>query len=257
MTEEKTTDQENNETEDEDEDKNGKKSRLEIMFPPLTNAVTQVMVALIGLIGVIIGAIGGPMMWNLQQENEMLQEKIASLENQAEIQQNQIDELQSALRNLIAPVDSVVTWKKNGHQYWVCNESVSWTRARKDCELLGGHLLTITTREEQEFVNQNLLASGRKNAYWIGATDEELEGDWQWVTGEDWGYTNWRTTTNEPSNSSYIDNLEENYGLIYRENGTWNDVMPEGDKPEYNTTSRLQYIGYICEWDNAESIIVR
>jgi hypothetical protein len=45
-----------------------------------------------------------------------------------------------------------------------------------------GHLVTIFSSAENAFV-LSLLGS-ITNSIWIGATDEVVEGEWRWVTGE-------------------------------------------------------------------------
>lgn len=61
----------------------------------------------------------------------------------------------------------------------------------------GGHLATITSQSEQSFVIasfENGLREGQSGT-WIGAyqtsKDNEPLGNWAWVTGEAWNYTNW------------------------------------------------------------------
>ncbi|MHA2335980.1 MAG: lectin-like protein [Candidatus Hodarchaeales archaeon] len=56
----------------------------------------------------------------------------------------------------------------NGHDYLLVRLIVDWQYAREDCESRNMHLVTITSSEEQEFVNSMV------NLYeiWIGATDE-------------------------------------------------------------------------------------
>uniref|UniRef100_A0A3Q2P7F1 C-type lectin domain-containing protein n=1 Tax=Fundulus heteroclitus TaxID=8078 RepID=A0A3Q2P7F1_FUNHE len=49
----------------------------------------------------------------------------------------------------------------------------SWTESRRSCRDLGGDLVKIDSREEQE----------AEDKFWIGLTDSELEGRWLWVDG--------------------------------------------------------------------------
>ena len=102
-----------------------------------------------------------------------------------------------------------------GHQYWLSTYPAYWNEARQSCENQGGHLVTISSAEENEFVWQ---ASGNVDL-WIGFTDEEAEGVWTWVTGEDADYTNWHS--GEPNNGGSHDN--EDQAMIYSMTGDWND----------------------------------
>ncbi len=81
-----------------------------------------------------------------------------------------------------------------GHSYYMSNERMSWFDAKALCEEEGGHLITITSQEENDFIADNISESS-----WIGLTDELLEGQWQWVTGEIFEYDNW--LPGEPNNS--------------------------------------------------------
>lgn len=47
---------------------------------------------------------------------------------------------------------------------------------------VNGHLVTITSSAENTFVAN--LISALDHSVWIGATDRTVEGEWRWVTGE-------------------------------------------------------------------------
>ncbi|XP_052761950.1 lectin BRA-3-like [Mya arenaria] len=63
----------------------------------------------------------------------------------------------------------------------------SWQDAQSTCELMGGHLVTITTQEENNFVLG--LRDDPLSDTWVGANDLSIEGDFIWVTGEEWTYS--------------------------------------------------------------------
>ena len=54
----------------------------------------------------------------------------------------------------------------NGSTYEVFEEGMTWTEAEEYCENLGGHLVVISSEEEQKFVSG--LLSSRLEYYWIG-----------------------------------------------------------------------------------------
>ena len=85
----------------------------------------------------------------------------------------------------------------NGHWYQRIDTGMTWHDARDHCASLGGHLATVTSSAEDQFVYNSVGASGGE---WLGATDEGSEGDWRWVTGEPWNYTNW--APHEPTNGA-------------------------------------------------------
>ena len=98
----------------------------------------------------------------------------------------------------------------NGHSYYRSTGSMTWTDARQACINMGGHLVTVTTAAENNFIF-NLWPSG-----WIGLTDEVVEGQWRWVTGEAYSWSNWNG--GEPNNSNNEDYIQFVGG------GKWNDL---------------------------------
>ncbi|XP_005365391.1 C-type lectin domain family 4 member D [Microtus ochrogaster] len=62
--------------------------------------------------------------------------------------------------------------------YLPLNDNQTWHESESNCSGMGGHLATINTEAEQNFVTQ-LLDS--RFPYFLGLTDENTEGLWQWV----------------------------------------------------------------------------
>jgi hypothetical protein len=96
--------------------------------------------------------------------------------------------------------------------YKVIEGKFNWYEAKADAEARGGHLATIASQQEYEIIKE-IAGVG---VYYLGATDEEEEGVWKWVTDIPWGYTSW--LTGEPNNStpkSPSDNLGGGYGQHY------------------------------------------
>ena len=75
----------------------------------------------------------------------------------------------------------------DGHYYEYVGNTLSWSSAQTESEGLHAHLATIQGAEENEFV-ESLISEG---SAWIGATDTEIEGQFLWVTGEPFAYSNW------------------------------------------------------------------
>uniref|UniRef100_G1KS57 C-type lectin domain-containing protein n=1 Tax=Anolis carolinensis TaxID=28377 RepID=G1KS57_ANOCA len=63
--------------------------------------------------------------------------------------------------------------------YFFSHTPGSWDVANQSCTSMGSHLLTINSAEEKDYV-ANVM---KITSYWIGLTDQELEGDWKWVDG--------------------------------------------------------------------------
>ncbi|WAR16653.1 MRC1-like protein, partial [Mya arenaria] len=70
--------------------------------------------------------------------------------------------------------------------YWPFFAERNWQDAQSTCELIGGHLVTITTHEEYKFVLS--LRLDPLSDTWVGANDLSIEGNFTWVTGEEWTY---------------------------------------------------------------------
>ncbi len=114
----------------------------------------------------------------------------------------------------------------NGHRYKLYLDIVSWTAAEEECEKMGGHLVCITSKEEQEFIMS--LTGGNVDA-WMGAYADD-NNQWRWVTGEEWDYTNW--LEGEPNGFPH-----ERYGVVWPQ--TWNDLCVDS----------CEQSAYICEWE--------
>ena len=115
-----------------------------------------------------------------------------------------------------------------GHTFKYFSSAVTWSAAKTACEELGGHLATSTSAGKNTFIRS--LSS---TSIWLGATDEAEEGTWEWITGEEWDYTNWYET--QPDNA----NSNQHYLRLASTSGSsfWYD---------YSATDTS---GYVCEWD--------
>lgn len=136
------------------------------------------------------------------------------------------------------PVKSV---SYNGHTYERYDENMSWSSAKATCEILGGHLATVSNADENEAI-KSLISNGSRVSYFLGATDEETEGVWKWVDGSNWSYTNW--TIGEPNNGGGSSKGVQNYLAIYSKSdvfGLWDDHWD---------FHNLDDVGFVCEYDS-------
>lgn len=131
-----------------------------------------------------------------------------------------------------------------GHYYAIYNledivpeKKNTWENARDYCIKKGGHLATITSKGENDFLFNYMRDEGVESAY-FGFSDAESEGNWRWCTGEKSSYTNWNE--HEPNQ----ENPDEDYAMFYYKysDGTWND----GDFGRNTVNSGTWFI---CEWD--------
>ena len=130
------------------------------------------------------------------------------------------------------------TQEYNGHRYEYFDLITTWNQAYRVCEQKGGHLVTIESKAENDFV-QSMAAKHEANC-WLGSTDFAGEGNWYWITGEEFNYTNWYD--GEPNN----DGGKEHYMAMYTSSGHWNDFTIFGESHK-NT-------GFICEYGTSTVI---
>ena len=202
----------------------------------LTDAAATIINGLIGgVFGIIVALIGVGFFPFL---NPGLQEA-----------QNQNAELQAQLsRTIPAPKNSDI-WTDNGrtHRYWVCQGFPDWDKAEAFCETLGGHLVTITSLEEQAHVQNYVKETAPKTCLWIGI--QRNNGNWnQWTSGEKFEYANWGgpypTMVNKDDINTVFSNYEKLGGEDYEmERGQWFQLYNQG-------VEKLNPDGWlICEWD--------
>lgn len=116
--------------------------------------------------------------------------------------------------------DGWITFR--GSSYCFMENVMMWYEASSACSELGGHLVTISSRSENNFIKRSTRhVSGITS--WIGFNDLESEGDWTWEdTKETSAYTNWQNT--EPNNLNNEDCaiifLRRKAGKVY---GAWHD----------------------------------
>lgn len=124
---------------------------------------------------------------------------------------------------------------ENGHAYkWV--KCKNWIDAKVIADKENAHLVSITTEEEQIWLESIFT----HRAYWIGLTDFNIEGKWEWETGEPVTFTNWgvpekdllRLTKHPLSFLNFLDNEdrrphhedEMNDYAVFSGDATWGDV---------------------------------
>lgn len=119
-----------------------------------------------------------------------------------------------------------------GHWYKAFYTPTTWHDAQAQCESLGGHLIYIDDEEENDFAS--LFLTFEVGIFWIGATDEQQEGNWRWADGSEVAAAFW--TEGEPNNYGGGENAAAG-GHI---NGVcrWNDLPAD------------ELHVFICEWDH-------
>ncbi len=122
-----------------------------------------------------------------------------------------------------------IMWPGNGHFYQRFDLfAASWALSKYKCEAQGAHLVTITSVNEEGFIEVNFLDPGSSSysQYYIGGT--YVGTQWTWITGEPWSYSNWGRSNSNSGNAMI---------------GAGNSIG-EWITDHYNYRD-----GYICEWD--------
>jgi hypothetical protein len=140
---------------------------------------------------------------------------------------------QPAVNNSIIS-ESAVVYAGNGHKYEIIDIGATWTKARDECKNKGGYLVTITSKEEQEFIVDLLSKNGKGDSYWLGGYRQG--NTWKWVTGEAFTYTNWTGRTVG----------SEDLLMILRVQQSWSPTTRAG---QWTYAKNDRRDGYICEWD--------
>lgn len=136
----------------------------------------------------------------------------------------------------------------NGHRYQRIDQGMTWKEAKAYCESLGGYLATITSEKEQEVI-EKLVSEGTQAQYWLGGTDEEKEGDWKWITGEEWNYWGTRITFNNYQNNEHYLQMERHHWGDHSKLGVWNDINNENYIKGEESFFSTENVGIICEFD--------
>jgi len=115
-----------------------------------------------------------------------------------------------------------------GHHYlYYPVRNAKWETAKARCEEKGGHLATITSVEEQDFINDHVNPGSARA--WIGG--EKTDGQWNWVTGEEFVFEG--NLADDYYNKNY-----ERYKYLRLDNRNWSTGYIDSEND-----------GYICEWD--------
>ncbi len=121
----------------------------------------------------------------------------------------------------------------NTHCYTYVGGSYQWGTAMQLCQGWGGHLVTIDSEAENNYVDG--LCPG---ACWIGLNDVASEGNYQWTSGTPYSGVNfWRWQ--QPNNGGWFGNQD---CIMMCENCGWGAPSGQWDDQECDDT-----YGYVCE----------
>jgi chromosome segregation ATPase/pimeloyl-ACP methyl ester carboxylesterase len=120
---------------------------------------------------------------------------------EAKISQKEGIEVQKnvTIKDLI--VSGEINTKNLENRYFLSPQAGTWQEIQDFAKSVRGNLVTINGLKEQQFLKRifGLNANGTANSqanYWIGYSDKDKEGKWQWVDGQVDDFENWSDRTN-------------------------------------------------------------
>ncbi len=142
--------------------------------------------------------------------------------------------------------------QRGSHWYLYFDTPCAWTEANELTTLIGCHLATITSKEENDFVLStfgNRIPLGRD--IFLGGRADSAQGTWTWVTGEPWSFTHWarrggrETEPNGASNGlgepgAPVLFLSLRNDPAYANGPAWNDLADRSS----------DVVGCLVEWDD-------
>jgi hypothetical protein len=140
---------------------------------------------------------------------------------------------------------------ENNHYYALTPTATNWNAAQKLAVSWGGTLATVTSSNEQNFINTTFLTGKFEHLpLWIGLCKSPAKGpfsgklgplqvqvrlqpnsDFHWVTGEALSYTNWKSgePSDTPPGEDYVAiNWEHSDSPSRGLKGDWNDTPLNG-----------------------------
>ena len=133
-----------------------------------------------------------------------------------------------------------------GHRYEFVPGAHAWDEAKKKAGEMGGHLVTITGKEEGEWIyatfGSRLDSTLRSSSIWLGASAEGSGRPFQWVTGEPFSYSDWNK--DDPQYTSTIGkSVSGPFAISIKSRG---QVLHWFDDPVGRANTNA---GFIVEWD--------
>ena len=127
----------------------------------------------------------------------------------------------------------------NGTYFAACYDPVSWSNAHSSCQSFGyDGLASIIDNSENDFIHnlQPVAVTNNSGLYWIGFTDIQSEGNFEWVSNLSISFTDWNPNSFEPNGGP-----NENCAHLY------NSTAPSTSYGYWNDHSCSTTQSYICE----------
>lgn len=134
-----------------------------------------------------------------------------------------------------APLTSqTYQWDQNptNRHLYTLTAPMPWASAEAEAQRLGGHLVTVRSQAEHDWIVQQ-FGTGR---FWIGLNDMANEGVYEWASGASDTFRAW--ADGEPNGNRPDEDAVE---MAIWANGSWNDQQP------------TDQLAGIVEWDPGDS----
>ncbi|XP_031174473.1 ladderlectin-like isoform X7 [Sander lucioperca] len=143
----------------------------------------------------------------------------------------------TALTGAAADVNLVKRWARGGcyggwsrfndRCFFYDPRPMTWAKAEKNCESLGGNLASVRNIMEYHELQRLIMTNSHEyKETWIGGTDAQEERQWFWSDGTPFHYSNW--CRGEPNNHGGRQNcLQINHGA----HKCWDDYQCNFQKP--------------------------
>lgn len=217
-----------------------------------SNSKMYALIASITLVIAVIAGVAGYMVMNKMKpaQNSEVNSVSSNASNKKENSSNNkptnntgISDEEKIARNKVKDKrnnnENLVYNQSEHHTYKVIKMNATWDEAEDYCEEQGGHLATITNKEESDKVKALINETDAK-VVWLGANDLNYDDCYEWITGEEMNYSEW--AQGEPNNDQGI----EHYLVVYKVNGEW--VWNDGPV-DTNKAYDPSYTAFVCEWD--------
>ena len=124
---------------------------------------------------------------------------------------------------------------RSGDSAYVIVQGPTWEEAEANAVKLGGHLVTINDAAENEWIVANYSKEYLTTPWWIGLSDKDLSGTWEWADGSNQAYFNWaigEPNTNGDYGPNYVQiyinsNVSSTLGK-WNDQANWNGWNPDG-----------------------------